>query len=96
MSTLPKKLAVKPREKDSQPSQSSELPGIAKPISSELLATKQKKITKADKDRRRILITGCNSLVGHQLFDQMRNDHLMVKTGGKAHEFLGTLVQRDA
>jgi hypothetical protein len=26
----------------------------------------------------------------------MRNDDIMVKTGGKAHEFLGTLVQSDA
>lgn len=26
----------------------------------------------------------------------MRNDDVMIKTGGKAHEFLGTLVQRDA
>lgn len=26
----------------------------------------------------------------------MRNDDVMIKTGGKPHEFLGTLVQRDA
>lgn len=42
------------------------------------------------------MLTGCNSLVGHSLFQQMRNDDIMIKTGGKAHEFLGTLVQRDA
>lgn len=26
----------------------------------------------------------------------MRNDDKMIMTGGKPHEFLGTLVQRDA
>lgn len=26
----------------------------------------------------------------------MRNDDVMIKTGGKAHEFLGTLISRDA
>ncbi len=26
----------------------------------------------------------------------MRNDDIMIKTGGKPHEFLGTLVQKDA
>jgi hypothetical protein len=42
--------------------------------------------------RKRILLTGCNSLVGHNLFQLLRNDDLMIKSGGKAHEFLGTLV----
>lgn len=36
-------------------------------------------------ERKRILITGCNSLVGQSLFQQMRNDDVMIKTGGKAH-----------
>ena len=46
--------------------------------------------------RLRILLTGCNSLVGQSFFQDMRNDDIMIKTGGKAHEFLGTLVKRDA
>ena len=97
MSTLPKKLVVKGKTTDSQPSQTSEVLGLVKPINAELLTAKQKqKIIKTEKDRKRILLTGCNSLVGHSLFDQMRNDDLMVKTGGKPHEFLGTLVQKDA
>jgi len=57
---------------------------------------KPTKAGRADKDRQRILLTGVNSLVGHSLFQQMRNDDIMIKTGGKAHEFLGTLVQKDA
>lgn len=26
----------------------------------------------------------------------MRNDDIMIKTGGKAHEFLGTIITKDA
>ena len=51
--------------------------------------------TKVKHERKRILITGCNSLVGHSLFQQMRNDDIMIKTGGKAHEFLGTVITKD-
>lgn len=58
--------------------------------------SKASKPVRQERERKRILLTGCNSLVGHSLFQQMRNDDIMVKTGGKAHEFLGTLVQRDA
>jgi hypothetical protein len=46
--------------------------------------------------RLRILITGCNSLVGHSLFQDLRNDDVMINTVKKPHEFLGTLVKRDA
>jgi len=54
-------------------------------------------VSSRNQDRKRIMLTGCNSLVGHQLFQQMRNDDLMIKLGGKdkPHEFLGTLVKRD-
>ncbi len=47
--------------------------------------------------RKRILLTGCNSLLGHQLFQQMRNDDVLIKSGTeeKPHQFLGTLVKRD-
>jgi len=54
------------------------------------------KIEPPKNERKRILITGCNSLVGQSLFQQMRNDDVMIKTGGKAHEFLGTVIQKDA
>lgn len=33
-------------------------------------------------NRKRILLTGCNSLLGHQLFQQMRNDDVIIKSGG--------------
>lgn len=62
-----------------------------------LAAPTQKKNKKAvEKARKRILLTGVNSLVGHSLFQQMRNDDVMIKTGGKPHEFLGTLISKDA
>lgn len=50
----------------------------------------------ASSTRQRILLTGCNSLVGHSLFQLLRNDDVMIKTGGKPHQFLGTQVKRDA
>ena len=61
-------------------------------VNADLLQPQKKAArVKTASDRKRILLTGCNSLVGHQLFQQMRNDDIMIKTGGKAHEFLGTL-----
>ena len=50
---------------------------------------------KVKKDRKRIMVTGVNSLVGHSLFEQMRNDHLNIYSGKKAHKFTGTLIQAD-
>lgn len=47
---------------------------------------------KVKKDRKRIMVTGVNSLVGHSLFEQMRNDHLNIYSGKKAHKFTGTLI----
>jgi hypothetical protein len=65
-------------------------------VNADLLQPQKKAArVKTASDRKRILLTGCNSLVGHQLFQQMRNDDIMIKTGGKAHEFLGTLIQKD-
>lgn len=43
------------------------------------------------KENKRILITSINGLLGHCLFETMRNDHLTIKNGEKAHRFLGTL-----
>jgi hypothetical protein len=50
---------------------------------------------KSTKDRKRIMITGVNSLVGHSLFEQMRNDHLHIHSGKKPHKFAGSLIQAD-
>lgn len=44
---------------------------------------------------KRILITGANSLLGHSLFELMRNDHITIHTGAKAHKFVSTLVKKD-
>ena len=41
------------------------------------------------------MVTGVNSLVGHSLFEQMRNDHLNIHSANKAHKFTGTLIQND-
>jgi len=43
---------------------------------------------------KRILLTGINSLVGHSLFEQMRNDHIMINAEPKCkpHKFLATII----
>ena len=45
---------------------------------------------------KRILLTGINSLVGHSLFEQMRNDHIMINTEPKIkpHKFLATTIAK--
>lgn len=57
---------------------------------------KPKAKSKGGKERQRIFISSVNSLVGHALFESMRNDHLALRTGKKAHKFSGTVNQRDA
>ena len=52
--------------------------------------------TQAKDPCKRILITGVNSLVGHGLFEQMRNDHLVVNSPQRPDKFTGTLIRRDA
>lgn len=44
-------------------------------------------------ENKRILITNVNGLLGHQLFEQMRNDHITIhkNDGSVPHRFLGTL-----
>ena len=53
------------------------------------------KVQKNFDRNKRILITGVNSLVGHGLFEQMRNDHLVIHQAKKADKFMGTLIQKD-
>ena len=48
------------------------------------------------KERKRIFISGVNSVIGHALFEQMRNDHMALRTGKKSHKFSGTIIARDA
>ena len=48
------------------------------------------------KERKRIFISGVNSLVGHALFEMMRNDHTSLRTGKKSNKFSGTMILRDA
>jgi hypothetical protein len=48
-----------------------------------------------DSGRRRVFISGANSLVGHSLFESMRNDHLAIHSGEKPHKFTGTIIRRD-
>ena len=42
-----------------------------------------------------IFISGINSLVGHSLFEQLRNDHITIHSGEKPHKFVGTLITKD-
>ena len=44
------------------------------------------------KERKRIFISGVNSLVGHALFEMMRNDHTSLRTGKKSNKFSGTMI----
>jgi hypothetical protein len=43
------------------------------------------------KKNKRILITNINGLLGHSLFETMRNDHMTIDTSSTPHRFLGTL-----
>lgn len=45
------------------------------------------------KQNKRIFISNVNGLLGHSLFELMRNDHIAIKSEGQqtAHRFLGTL-----
>lgn len=45
------------------------------------------------KENKRILITNVNGILGHQLFEQMRNDFITIHKNddSKPHRFLGTL-----
>ncbi len=44
---------------------------------------------------KRIFISGVNSLLGHSLFEELRNDHIAIHTGETPNKFLGTLNFRD-
>ncbi len=43
----------------------------------------------------RIFISGCNSLLGYMLIEELRNDHIEDEEEGKAHLFVGTLDPLD-
>ena len=43
----------------------------------------------------RMFISGCNSLLGYLLIEELRNDHLEDEEDGKAHLFVGTLDRGD-
>lgn len=51
----------------------------------------QEQINKSKK----IFISGFNSLLGHSLFEELRNDHLSIHTGETPHKFIGTLNLKD-
>ena len=44
----------------------------------------------------RIFINGINSLIGHSIFEEMRNDHIAIHTGETPNKFFGTVNQKDA
>lgn len=39
----------------------------------------------------RIFINGINSLIGHSLFEELRNDHIAIHTGETPNRFFGTI-----
>lgn len=56
------------------------------------MATDRQKTCDLEQNKR-ILITNVNGLLGHSLFESMRNDHITIKSDGskQPHRFLGTL-----
>lgn len=50
------------------------------------------------KESKRILITNVNGLLGHSLFETMRNDHITIHSNGEKtpHRFLGTFNNSSA
>lgn len=43
----------------------------------------------------RIFISGVNSLTGHSLFEEMRNDHIAIHSGETPHKFFGSVNEKD-
>ena len=39
----------------------------------------------------RIFINGINSLIGHSIFEELRNDHIAIHTGETPNKFFGTI-----
>lgn len=37
-----------------------------------------------------------NSLLGHSLFEELRNDHIAIHTGDIANKFFGTINEKDS
>jgi hypothetical protein len=40
-------------------------------------------------------MTGVNSLLGHSIFEEMRNDYIAIHTGETPHKFLGTINSKE-
>ena len=43
----------------------------------------------------RVFINNVNSLLGHSLFEELRNDHIAIHTGETPHRFFGTLNTKE-
>lgn len=56
----------------------------------------QSKVNDEPLKGQKIFISGVNSLVGHSLFEELRNDHIAIHTGELPNKFLGTINQKDA
>ena len=41
-------------------------------------------------------MTSINGLLGHSIFELMRNDHICIEQGSEPHRFIGTLNQNPA
>jgi hypothetical protein len=44
----------------------------------------------------KIFVSNVNSLIGHSLFEELRNDHIAIHTGETPHKFFGTINQAEA
>ena len=44
----------------------------------------------------RIFINSVNSLLGHSIFEELRNDHIAIHTGETPHKFFGTVNQKES
>lgn len=43
----------------------------------------------------RIFINSVNSLIGHSLFEELRNDHIAIHSGETPNKFFGTLNENE-
>jgi hypothetical protein len=44
---------------------------------------------------KRYFISGVNSLLGHSLFEELRNDHIAIHTGAVPNKFVATINTND-
>ena len=44
----------------------------------------------------KFFVSNVNSLIGHSLFEELRNDHIAIHSGETPHKFFGTVNHKDS